>query len=75
MLVTMHVDWKGDKPHSRIYLDTGLGYSEVMQATMDINKGQNYFLIKSDKPLYQLRIDPADNDNDIFLFKDFEIWG
>lgn len=74
MLVTMHVDWKGDKPHSRIYLDTGLGYSEVMQATMDINKGQNYFLIKSGKPLCQLRIDPADNDYDVFLFKDFEIW-
>ncbi len=74
MLLTLQVDWVGYKPKARIYLDTGLGYSEVMQATLDVSKGRNYFLIESDKPVCQLRVDPADNDEDVFLFKDFEIW-
>lgn len=74
LVLKLNADWVGDISVSRLYLDTGLGFSETMQTNLEVSKGINYFLIESSKPICQLRIDPTDKDEDSFLFKDFEIW-
>jgi hypothetical protein len=45
-----------------LFLDLGWGFGKQLRRELEVEKGQNLFLIKPSKPVIRLRLDPTDDN-------------
>ncbi len=66
------LDWETQLGTSQLFLDLGWGFGKQLRREVEVEKGQNLFLIEPSKPVLKLRLDPTD-DNAKFRVRNLQL--
>jgi hypothetical protein len=72
LLLGFELDWETQLGASQLFLDLGWGFGKHLCRELDVEKGQNLFLIEPSKPVLRLRLDPTD-DNANFRVRNLQL--